>query len=660
MKCAIIKADDLVIGQNTRQWKRIFDIGTEYQIPVCSGVVGRWSERNLASSPDSAKWLHPYINNNAAYLWNHGWTHRAGEFRSASLEEQTSSIKETHDFIFNTFGVKTTVFGAPFNEYSEHTIEACEISGVIDTVFTAQSHNTTITTIPKDFFISPEEVRTTFNFNINTFRRKYSRLNNIDAELLVIQIHPWRWSLNTFNRLEKALDLILADGYRFVDAGEAGRLLKGTNEEQTQDNAIKTFAQQYSLRASTICDSAGEKGKLGQSNFSPRLKDNATDYIKLIEGIGFTEKRLGTNLRAVDIGAGLGHLSVGFLLANPNSVIEVVEPSSELTNAIESIVANSFLDRRITINNIDGGSYSPKSGLDCVILSSSLMFMPHGRVLDSVSARHVNGGELYVVYHQSGHYLRRAFEGFEQSNAKQVKYWILKLINAQLLGLGIWVSKPHECIEQPIFDQLMKSYGYRKDRSPEVWDAEPSEFYGHKSYIEVVYTKSGPARLEDHSPDQLCRLAKAGRAEDVLDLLMNDDVIYDHSSYLNALISAASRTGNFFAVSPEMLQHPEVDTTTKAAYYMACGGYETASDLLDGIEIDSPEHGLMSVISALYSQDKKKAADISAKIFEKWTDSPMACSSRILVLSLADDLEALEAVFSTLKSRSALARPSIA
>lgn len=357
-KLVIIKVDDLGFQPGTDNFRRLIEIAYRRRIPLSIGVV---TSCLPSLSRQNISYFSACFQDSLFELWNHSHTHR--DLTTLSFQHQLDDIKTAQQLIYETFGIHSRVFGAPYNKYNENTLLA--LNSCIDSELDLQSvylvtpdieKSCKLLNAPRISLVSPEFVRpTTRQCDLLEFIRRYRLLN--DKELLVVQIHPNAWNEYGFEQFEQCLDYLLSEGARFLTMRDYNALCNFRSSNQQGDEVTPNIP--VKVRAIVIDELLKDSAQSLKETFSGdrRLSDFfynrhklGTQYvIRSLEKIEFDLPKNSApdkNDYCIDIGCGSGNWLIGYGILHPNAKlygIDELEPCVEISR--KQLAAAGMIDR---------------------------------------------------------------------------------------------------------------------------------------------------------------------------------------------------------------------------------------------------------------------------------------------------------------------------
>jgi peptidoglycan/xylan/chitin deacetylase (PgdA/CDA1 family) len=218
----IIKADDYGRGgANLDPWRRFIDCALDEYLTLSIGVVGG-ELRNIKSvSP----YLRSIVEEYDIEIWNHSNTHP--NFIQLNQEEILQQILDSQKTIENELGLRPTIFGPPFNKIDQdsasHVIESNEFDGyyAFDGVVDRAKN------IELKYF-SGLEVRTDAMFPVRPDIFDAELIRKGSPDFLVLQVHPYYWSIECFKAFKKIMSRLKEFGY--ISTTAKNRLLYWANK----------------------------------------------------------------------------------------------------------------------------------------------------------------------------------------------------------------------------------------------------------------------------------------------------------------------------------------------------------------------------------------------------------------------------------------------
>ena len=196
---AIIKADDLA---ETKGWLAFINIMTRHEQPAAIGLMGKTIRRLSPQMKNLVLELH----NGGWECFNHGHAHDMDEFTKKSRDEQYKRLVLTNEKAKKYIGIKLQTFAPPGNNLNRDTINALRTIGEIKVVLSNSElfKNESQLVIP---FSKCQIEAPTHTPNASHFKKTFK-----DEELLLLQVHPWGWTVKLLKQFQACLDLMLDRG----------------------------------------------------------------------------------------------------------------------------------------------------------------------------------------------------------------------------------------------------------------------------------------------------------------------------------------------------------------------------------------------------------------------------------------------------------------
>lgn len=229
-KIAIIKADD-VRGVNGK-WDRFFNLAIEHGVPVSAGVIANSFEK---ADPKYDEWLKKWEATGKVEFWNHGWDHRQweeegkkkSEFGGSGYDHQKSHLVKTQEAWKKAIGKDLIAFGSPFNAMDADTAKALNEIPELKLVFCYSGHPATKQL--KDKILLPMTLRGendgTSKPNFEKFKTEYeAKKSDPNLTFAALQFHPAGFSEQGFKDFVSIIELLKADGWKFVLPAEYAKI----------------------------------------------------------------------------------------------------------------------------------------------------------------------------------------------------------------------------------------------------------------------------------------------------------------------------------------------------------------------------------------------------------------------------------------------------
>lgn len=582
----VIKADDLVLGSFRSEWEQFFALIREHGAAASTGVIGKPSEAALRKDPAAGRWLEPYVADERFEFWNHGYSHTHAEF-FASLAQQVASIQRTDELLRDALGVRTRIFGPPFNRYGPQLYEACATTG-IEILYHGDSDQLPYC-IPAASFTACEIKDAGNDPDGATYRRKFERLRTQGAPYFVLQVHPWRWSAGRHGGFEQfggILKFLVDHGVRFATAAT----LRARHPATRSD-----LAQRISERALAWIERAGpDHPRLRHPFFASRYQRGLRDWSERIEGLGFTEQVAGGPLAALDVGCGVGQWAAAFALRNPRSSVIAVDPGAEFLGVLSHAVAGTSLQPRVHVVEARAEDYEHRAEpVDRVFNNGVLMYADHETVLRKIAGASRIGSLQYVSYHTDRHYVRKILDALEvEGNRAAAVRWARIHASISLCNVGLGSPWAREwCLPK---DRLLDLYGiagFDVVATPQVWDAEDRLYDGAETFVEFVFEKRAEfdTAVRDHVEaqpvlgDAVGRMVAAGLPWTALDIIQSAGGWRTRADLKTAFLLASTKARELLPVFEMDLEDVELDPFAVAVYLFEIGHTARALELLRGI-----------------------------------------------------------------------------
>ncbi len=577
----IIKADDFIAGRFEIQWRAFLSLAQKERFPVALGVVGEPTEQALRRDPRALDWLKPLLSAGGHELWNHGYTHRRGEFLGADVASQAHSIAACQR-VLAEIGVGARTFGAPFNRHDDATDQACAENPSIEIVF----HQEDVPgryCLPVGLILGCENRALGDDPDVRGFRRQLDARPRDVSQPLVLQVHPWRWSERGLADFAVLIRSLRDEGATFVTARQLHDAWNGRAIDRSAGAPdLALVCELYGRRALAYIERRTDVPRLSHPFFRSRYQRGLASWIAYLEQLGFTEEHLGRDLRALDIGAGVGQFALAFALRNPTSKVHALDPGEDFLGVLRHAIAGTEVANRIRID-VTGAEQAelPVAAYDLSCSNGVLMYCEHEAAMARTADSLKLGGLHYIAYHQDGHYLRKIADALDSGSAAEARTWARHLAAVHQFNCGLSTTlTPERCLPLAQLERLFDWFGFEILRRPTLWSEEPREFHAWPSVCELLLARRRPPRSPaDASIDELDAWAElVPRA--VFAFLDQDGRRHQSARHNQIWMRAAMMAEEILTIPPEELSGDSVDTYTRSLYLMHTGQAAEAGAVL--------------------------------------------------------------------------------
>ncbi|WP_288842817.1 glycosyltransferase [uncultured Deefgea sp.] len=199
----IIKADDLRLDDSFDKFHRLVNLCSKYGAKVSIGIIGN---AILSGSAEQKAIVKKWLDNDWVELWNHSWSHQ--DMTQLERDQQVEQITKTQAAIFDTWGLDCKVYGAPFNRINDSNREVLAECGIPVVYEDAFERN-----------ITPE--RNQDGPGQPDYVAYLERLKRKKNKIVIVQVHPGRWTDDGYDEFEKCLFYSRAEGFSFVSAEDS-------------------------------------------------------------------------------------------------------------------------------------------------------------------------------------------------------------------------------------------------------------------------------------------------------------------------------------------------------------------------------------------------------------------------------------------------------
>jgi peptidoglycan/xylan/chitin deacetylase (PgdA/CDA1 family) len=228
--CVAFRLDDIQDYWINDVQIEIMEIFNERGIPITIGIIGS----EIGEDTQIVSYINQSIPSNLLEIANHGWKHE--DFTEYDKKTQSHLIKNTNEQLQNIFGVTSTVFIPPYNEYNNDTISAMNENGITHFSSSTIIANPPYPMIDAQLYSFPTGASTgelyleTSLFTGINHKLTLSQIQNNISEygFAVVMMHPQEFSViegeehlnqinwNQIRELELLLDRIKIEGLDLV------------------------------------------------------------------------------------------------------------------------------------------------------------------------------------------------------------------------------------------------------------------------------------------------------------------------------------------------------------------------------------------------------------------------------------------------------------
>jgi len=216
-KIIIIKADDLT--GITSHWNRFFTMSKDKGVKVSAGIICNSLE---GDKKDYVEWLKELQTSGWVEFWNHGWNHKRwttdegrdiSEFGGSGYEHQKKHYADARKIMIDVLGITPETFGTPYNAKDTDTIRVMNEDETLRLFFCVSVDGLSNHIVPAPMNLNGEHDGTG-KPNFEKFSAHYEQKKN--ETFAALQFHPNAFSEDHFSEYAKILDLLIADGWRFL------------------------------------------------------------------------------------------------------------------------------------------------------------------------------------------------------------------------------------------------------------------------------------------------------------------------------------------------------------------------------------------------------------------------------------------------------------
>ncbi len=213
----ILKADDFSEFKNStaKKTKYLNFINTikEKEVNAGLGFIGKALEN---PSNEFVAFVQGLNNSKQFEFWNHGYDHGwkkdDAEFSGKPYDYQFERMKKAQDVVKDKFGITMHSFGAPGNNVDETTADVIRDIPEIKTWMYNKNISPPQNVIGLGNRVNIENSDRVVS--LSSFKELYA--NNSNAEYIVSQLHPHRWSTNSLIEFEKIVDFLKSKNVVFI------------------------------------------------------------------------------------------------------------------------------------------------------------------------------------------------------------------------------------------------------------------------------------------------------------------------------------------------------------------------------------------------------------------------------------------------------------
>ena len=311
------------------------DIVIRQDVPLALGVIGIRVERDLYNQDPVLDSIRPAIESGNIELFNHGFFHEKGAFLGADLGFQQEALSMTNHLCKEIYDFEIKSFGAPFNFLDDNTMRACSSLGMEFVYFYQNKFG--LLSIPDRAKTNPGEMNgDPFDPVLEVITREY--LKRINQPVICLQIHPCRWSDDGFHVFSETIDWMREIGCEFISQTEYIRDFDDRVEEERHPSFdIEEYLFQIIDKNAELAIKK-RKSKIRSKNLIERFDRRISSYTDLLTSYGFSEEKSGKPMEILDLGCGLGHMSLAFAAKNRMSRVTAIDKKKAHIEVVNSII----------------------------------------------------------------------------------------------------------------------------------------------------------------------------------------------------------------------------------------------------------------------------------------------------------------------------------
>lgn len=430
----IIKADDYGRGgANLDPWRRFIDCALDEYLTLSIGVVGSEFTQNKAVP----LYLRSIVEEYGIEVWNHSNKHP--NFITLNQAQIENEILESQKIISNELGTIPTIFGPPFNK-----IDVASANHVIDLdVFKGFYAFDKLVAPGKNIelkYFSGVEIGT------DTFRPM--RLDVFESEMvrrewpdfLVLQLHPYYWSINCLDVFKKILRILKDESYICINAEDRINYWtkKVLNDEQFE--AGKTLADNILHEESVITvleqDSQADRPKLREdsSYYIRVLKRGTSEIFQFYKNLGIQNApKVDGRLKILDVGAGIGNWTAAAALLEDSYVVSIDREDTHL-----GLMAKNVSEEKIKIEISTLERMNEGNGIfSAIICNNTLSYLNIFDAMETFWRKLEFSGMLFLGLQNRLYPLRDAIQSAKKGNYDSSIQFLRRLIDNEGARAGL-------------------------------------------------------------------------------------------------------------------------------------------------------------------------------------------------------------------------------
>lgn len=590
----LIKADDFTSSQKEGErcrWKMLNDLVMEKDIPISLGVIGSRIERNFFNEDEVLDSIRPGIGAGNIELFNHGFFHdKARIFRGSSLQWQQECIERTNALCEHIYGIWPDTFGAPFNFLDENTVKACSSLGMELVYFGSSGHG--VIAMGERAKVNPGETNgEPFDPIMEVIAEQYDNRWRTES-VLCIQIHPCRWTDQGFEVFSEIIDWLHSFGCEFINQSDYIREFDGREGVQNRIVPCEIESHLQSNIAERVREVVLDNSEEISSEYlKNKINGNMEDYSKILSDSGISEQAFGGPIRILDIGCGLGHMSLAFATSNRLSRVKALDYRKSNIGILEKIIDRSTLQTRIEpVTEMAENMEIAPNRFDASLMIVSLNYMlNHEEVIRRLSLSSKIGSRHLLRYHHNGHFFNREMQLEEVDKSRQ---WAREHAASTLYTIGAHgLEKPGQlALDSENIIALFNNAGFgleKISRTPDI----SGNFTQSAKYIFVKEQERGIAiaqKLNEGDFESVKELYDAGHHLAVFEFLNNLDREDLDDDFHSLFIQSACRLSRIEVLGKSDFTRCS-RPLSRALYSLATESPETALEDINGVEenIDS-------------------------------------------------------------------------
>lgn len=425
-KTFIIKADDY--GRNAASidpWRRFFDLVLEYNFIASVGVV----TSELSINPAVARYLRSMHEEYDIELWNHSHTHR--NLCTLSDAVIKTEIEQSQDIFKYELGVVPTIMGAPFNKVDQRSANTVLKTGCFKGYYAFDGLVDESVNINSRFFCSTEVGTERFKplrfdeFKKNATLREW-------PSFLVLQVHPYYWTKDSFENFGRVLSELDHRGYNSVSAL--------TRLEYSEIGFSRRLPCVGRSMADNICHEDSVLAGIDNGQMNSNLRSDTPYYLRMLGAgtgkiyvflrkIGFHDLPLVDGKRhIVDIGAGAGNWSAACALL-PNATVTAVDiDETHLSFLKKSLIAPSPI--KLLAEDVFDADLQT-CGVSAVVCNNTLNYLPIVSAMKLMQRVLVLNGKCLIGVQNRLYPIKDAISATRQKNVVKAIGFLERFIDSE-------------------------------------------------------------------------------------------------------------------------------------------------------------------------------------------------------------------------------------